>query len=176
MTILEGKVAKITRKSDGAVLWKKGSSYTNLLPLATDTDRKTIYQGKGYITGYRLSSSSGGLSKADDMCASGFIPCKVGDVLRIKGTKPKYGITSYVMTFNSANTKVNAQGLPQDQQQPPDWSNVFKLPWCGYDAISNTLTIILSSDSFGTGWNAIRFSASTIDENTVVTINQEITD
>jgi ribosomal protein S17 len=90
------------------------AKYVNWLPFAKDTDRITVYGGDydgdgskdGYKTSTRLSSSSGGAVTAADMCCSGFLPCKEGDILRIKGTKPKSGTASYVMTFNSSNAKV----------------------------------------------------------------------
>lgn len=180
ITIPEGKAKKITRKSDGVVLWEGKSGYTNLLPLATDTDRNTIFNGKGYITGYRISGSSGNLSQASEMCASGFITGKVGDVLRIKGAKPKKGTASYVLTYNNSNVKVGYKEIGQDDSTtPPPWVDkdlhIYGYGCANYDKNTDILTIILDSATFGTGWNAIRFSAGTITDDTIVTINEEIT-
>lgn len=174
LAIPEGDVIKIERGNE--ILWEKAAEFKNLLPLATDTDRKTIYQGKGFITGYRLSSS-GGVTKLDGMCASGFIfPCKPGDVLRIKGIKAKKGTASYVITYDSSNTKV-AHGNLAHTQDGSVWlpsDNAYGNVWQEYDSNSDILTITLSSDVFGTNFDALRFSAGVIDENTIVTINQEI--
>ena len=53
ITIPEGKVKKIT--SNGVVLWKGG--HTNLVPLSTEADGVTIYNGGlGYKNGYRIRS------------------------------------------------------------------------------------------------------------------------
>lgn len=65
-----------------------GPSYTNLLPLAVQSDGKTLYVGdngeKGYRSNYRVSSS--GVEKsATDYYATGFITVKQGDTVRIKG-------------------------------------------------------------------------------------------
>lgn len=165
IVIPEGEVKQI--ECNGVVLWKGG--YTNVLPLATDTDRKTIYQGKGYITGYRLSSS-GSLSSATTMCASGFISVKEGDVIRIKGIKPRAGTSSYIITYDSNNTKVKHLGLTQNN----DSSDYLANASTPYTYVNKTLTVVLTSTNFGTGFNAFRFSVGVIDENTIVTINEEI--
>lgn len=182
LTIPEGKVKLITRKSDGAVLWKGG--YTNLLPLATDADRKTIYGGDyngdgkndGYKTNTRLSSSGGGPTIASGMCASGFVPAKVGDILRIKGTTPKTGTNSYIMTFDSSNKMVKACSMLQSGGRWTTQAESTLTPdWQEYDIATDVLTVTLSSDYFGTGWDAVRFSAGVISADTIVTINEEIT-
>jgi hypothetical protein len=163
---------------DGIKVWSmKAQSYTNVLPLATDNDRKTIYGEKGYRSGYRLSSSGGGIVSASGMCASGFIPCKVGDVLRIKGTKPKYGTASYVMSFDSSNTRVADDNLGQQGTDNPTWVDKDEGGYgcADYNVATDTLTIVLDSATFGTGWDAVRFCAGVIDDNTIVTINERMT-
>lgn len=59
------------------------AAYTNLLPLATDTDG-SIFNTVGYMTGARLSSS-GGISAANGMDATGFIPVAWGDMVSLRG-------------------------------------------------------------------------------------------
>lgn len=83
ITIPEGDVKQITRKSDGVVLWKSG--YKNWVKYSTESDGKTIYNGGlGYKNGYRVRS--GGAEGADAYGAcTGFIPVKGGDVIRISG-------------------------------------------------------------------------------------------
>lgn len=81
LTIPEGEVAEIT--CNGVLLWKGG--HTNLVPLSTEADDKTIYNGGlGYKNGYRIRS---GGAEGDDSNAShtGFIPLKGGDVVRMSG-------------------------------------------------------------------------------------------
>ena len=77
--IPEGEVRRIERGGD--VLWKGG--YTNLIPMAIDTDG-SVYEGKGYIEDYRLSSS-GSLSEQAGTVTTGFIPCRAGDLIRMGG-------------------------------------------------------------------------------------------
>ena len=183
ITIPEGTVTKIT--SGAVVLWEKIKEtieINNLLPAATDTDRVTIYgedyNGDGVNDGYktktRLSSSSGGTATADGMCASGFIPCVAGDIIRIKGTKPKYSTASYVMTFDSSNKKVVAMSMPQEGTDPIWTNSTYSAEWFQYDTENDIITITLLSSVFGTGFDSMRFSAGVITGDTIVTKNQEI--
>lgn len=176
ISIPEGVVKQIVLKSDGVILWKGG--YKNWLPEATTTDRKTIYGGDyngdgtpdGYMTGRRLSSSGSDTSQSG-MCCSGFIPAKAGDILRFKNTKPKYGSASYVITYNSSNTKVAHQSIAQ-KKDGSDWSPPGIKSW--QSNVDGILQITLDPNYFGTGFNAIRFSAGVISADTIVTINEEI--
>ena len=146
-------------------------SYTNKLPTSTTTDRKTVYNGKGYKNSTRLSSSSGGeSSSSEQMCVSGFISAKAGDVIRIKGTSPVAGVSSYIMGFNSSNAKTGAITLQNGDgtHWDADPSGLYT-----YDVESDTITATLSSSAIGSNFNAVRISGH-IDSNTIVTINEEI--
>ena len=184
ITIPEGKVKQI--KSSTTLIWEKMEEETieiiNLLPKATNTDRITIYGGDyngdgvndGYKTKTRLSSSSGGATTADGMCASGFIPCVAGDIIRIKGTKPKYGTASYVMTFDSSNKKIVAMSMTQQGTDPIWMNSTSSAEWFQYDTENDIITITLLSSVFGTGFDSMRFSAGVITGDTIVTKNQKI--
>ena len=63
-------------------------SYINQIPISTDTDG-SIYNGTGYKTASRCNSSGAVISVANTSAANpvfvtGFIPCKQGDVIRLK--------------------------------------------------------------------------------------------
>lgn len=79
LTIPEGKVKSINRKSDGLLLWK--SRYKNWTRYSINADG-SIYNGVGYKDQYRIRSggAEGGMSNA---CCTGFIPLRAGDTLRI---------------------------------------------------------------------------------------------
>lgn len=66
---------------DGVEIWRK--RYTNWVPKSIDTDG-SIYDGDGWIAKKRLSSS-GVLKDVDYTSATGFIPAKANDVVRIGG-------------------------------------------------------------------------------------------
>lgn len=161
---------------------ESGPSYTNKLPSATDTGRTTIfgedYNGDGvkdgYIEGKRLSSSSGSLSDATGMCASGFIfPVSEGSVIRIKGATPNQSATgAFLITYDSSNTMTKWVEIPKNTAKS-DWSSTTSKSYYRYDAANNEITITLDS-TFGTGYNAIRFSAGTMSADTIVTVDEEI--
>lgn len=173
IVIPEGVATKIV--SGAKTLWERVAGITNLLPLATDLDRTTILNGVGYLTGYRLSSSTSVVGCAvaqSGMCTSGFIPAQPGDILRIKGAVPKSGTASYVISFTSANAKVGYKVIPMRSDGSGWATELTNYPYMTNE--NEIVTIDLSSAYFGTGFDAVRFSAGTIDENTIVTINEEI--
>lgn len=62
-----------------------GAQFTNLVPTSTDTDG-SVYNGTGYKENVRLSSSGGVSSETlTGSVTTGFIPCTVNDVIRMKG-------------------------------------------------------------------------------------------
>lgn len=74
------------------------AAYTNVLPLAIDTDG-SVYNGKGWKDQTRISSS-GGDSSANGMSTTGYIPCKLGDVVRLRGINhDTNGDTNYRLVF-----------------------------------------------------------------------------
>ena len=79
LTIPEGEVVSIT--VGGVEIWKSG--YTNLVPLSTEADGVTIYNGgKGYKDGYRVRS--GGAEQEQLQTAiTGYIPFVKGEKLYI---------------------------------------------------------------------------------------------
>lgn len=168
--VLAGVVKKLI--CGGVTLWQIADTIKNLLPTATDTDRKTVFNGIGYVSGKRLSSSSGAVSSSvASMCASGFIPAAVGDTVYIKGLKPVAGVAAYFITYNSANTKVAHKGF-QQKNDGSAWSNANAVGYT-YDEENNILVVSLTSANFGTGFDAFRFSGH-MDENTIVTVNKEL--
>lgn len=81
LIIPEGTVNKIT--CGGVVLWKKPASYTNLVPLSTEADGVTIYNGGlGYKDRYRIRSG-GAEAEQYFSTITGYIPYKKGDKIYI---------------------------------------------------------------------------------------------
>lgn len=172
--IPEGAVSKIVAGSN--IIWEKVKEVVtiiNWLPRATATDRTTIFGGDyngdgkndGYLTGKRLSSS-GSESTMTGMCCSGFIPAKPGDILRIKNIAPKTSTASYVISYNSSNAKVAHITLASSGEK---WGTSTL-----YTLEDGLFTIPLTTSNFGTGFDAVRFSAGVINADTIVTVNQEI--
>lgn len=152
--------------------------YTNLLPTATDTDRTTIYNGKGYKENTRLSGSSGSAGAAgtgkEAMCASGFIfPVKAGDILRIKGISPVTSSSHYVVGYDSSNARTGNDVI---QFTSSDGTLIFTTTGSsGMYTIDEDGTIVytINTATLGANVNAVRISAA-MDENTIITLNEEI--
>lgn len=82
----------IDREFEYTVLDPNAPSYTNQLPLATDTDG-SIYNGTGWMVGYRLNSS-GSPDGYSGSYLTGFIPAQIGDVVRLKNVVWQNGVSS----------------------------------------------------------------------------------
>lgn len=77
-------------------------SYINQLPLATGTDG-SVYNGVGYASGQRLNSS-GAAEGYNGSYLTGFIPVKIGDVVRLKNVTWQNGVTT---GLNSGNQRIS---------------------------------------------------------------------
>ena len=163
-----------TTIENGASNGDTSDSATNLLATATDADRTTIYGSDyngdgvndGYLAGRRLSGSSGTVATAGEACCvSGFIPVSEGDILYLKGTQTVSGTSTYVISYNSSNALVKYQGFSTG-------INGAYATGTWYTVNGDTVVIPITSENFGTGFDAIRFSAH-IDENSVVTVKKK---
>lgn len=152
------------------------SLYTNLLPTATDSDRKTIYGGDydgdgandGYLKGVRLSSSSGTTTSATNVSATGYISAKEGDIVRIKGANSAGSTALYVLAFDSSNAKI---GGAVNYDTGATSATIDKN---GYTSDGTIVTVPLSSVIFGTEIDAIRVSFGVDSTDVIITINEEI--
>lgn len=155
-----------------------GPAYTNRLPLATDTDRTTIYNEKGYKENTKLSGSGGGESTAgsgkEAMCSSGFIfPVTAGDKLRIKGIFPVTGSNHYVVGYDSSNARTGNDII---MFESIDGTLKFVIGTSsGKYTIEDDGTIVytINTEKLGANVNAVRVCAG-MDENTIITLNEEI--
>lgn len=75
----EGKNLAVTMEEAAVLLWKRSIGYTNCVLTSVDTDG-SIFNGCGYICGYRVRSS-GALGAVEYSAATGYIPVKSGDVI-----------------------------------------------------------------------------------------------
>lgn len=86
-----------------AVALEEATGYTNLVPLSTESDGKTIYNnGKGYKDGYRVRSGGAEGTTGNGTC-TGFISYVKGDKLYIyppfDGTNSENAINFYDSSF-----------------------------------------------------------------------------
>lgn len=77
----------------------------NLLPMAVDSSGASYNGGKGYKSGYRLSTSSGSEKAQSGAYVSGLIPYTHGDDIKLvnvgNGAVDSYGNSSYLMPYYS---------------------------------------------------------------------------
>lgn len=159
-----------------------GDAYTNVLPTAiqgSDQPASNWVADGGYAKNMRLSGSSGSASAASNanfvMYATGFIPAKIGDVIRIKNFYSPDGMAGYMISYDT-----NKNRIANKTWGVTDLSSVY--PWRSGDWYTvdgdhtGVTTVTLTEANFGSGVAYIRFSGvlNYNDVPTIVTVNQEI--
>ena len=142
------------------------AGYTNMLPLAVDSDGSAFNGGHGWTSGYRLNSSGGTTAATNGCTVTGFIPAKKNDVLHLAGIElHKTGSTndSYqrIVAYDSSFAYIATQ-------------NLSSLAW-PYELDDNGC---FKSITVGTSSSAvayIRMSGFTFSDETIVTVNETIT-
>jgi hypothetical protein len=108
-----------------AVEDQTGPAYTNRVRSSIDTDG-SIYNGTGYLEGYRLNSS-GTTTEASSSGAvtSGFIPYN-GEVIRVYGTTSENvtNNSNYVIMYNGDFSKHTVQNFSNWQNYGAVWSEL----------------------------------------------------
>lgn len=182
LTIPQGEVTKIA--SGSSVLWE-AVTYTNQVPISTDTDG-SIFNGKGYIEDRRLSSG-GGLSGSEQKgsVTTGFIPFPDSDktYIRIKGVEwwqasPNYGGHHYISFYDANKNIIDATN---NRLESPA-NNLSHIVTITRD--SNGVETIKFSETYGTSNSLlqtirnkakfIRITAHGKGADMIVTINEEI--
>lgn len=123
---------------------------TNQLLNATDESGSPYNGGKGYKTDCRLNSS--GVEKNDytDVCCTGFIPCKAGDVIRFKNiTVASSTVTAYIAKYDSDKAFVSVSSAVNEITE-------------------NSYTVSGASTAY------VRFSLGVISDDSIITVNEEI--
>lgn len=122
----------------------------NEIPKSTDTDRKTIYNGTGFRTGWRINSSGGVVeytgANANKMATTGFIPAIAGDVLEFANYSAHSDYTSYIAAYDSSNNCTGKLSTTSNMSS----------------------TIMLDAATFGSGFNAIRVSGQITSATSII--------
>ena len=152
-----------------AVAEVAGPAYTNQIPISQNADG-SLFVGtngeKGYKTDTRLSGSSGAESAQTGTEVTGFIPATYGNIVRLKGIIDD---GSHVVGFykgDTARTKITTIS----------YTTLFNGTSVTMDGSLVQLTIG-SGNAVTSGMENveyIRVCASTIDANSIITVNQEI--
>ena len=83
-------------------------SYTNQIPISTDASGD-VYGTNGYTLNTRLNSA-GNVVDASGYLVTGFIPCAVGDTIRLNKfvtSLTLYGGNAKILFFDSSRTKIS---------------------------------------------------------------------
>lgn len=176
-----GGVALKKLAIDGVQVWK-AQTYTNQVPISTDTDG-SIFNGVGYKENVRLSSSGGISGSAQNgSVTTGFIPFKVTDVMRLKGvewvdTSAESG-KHYYFNYYDANKNFLAYMSASMYNHGEQFSHIFTAT---RDA--NGVETVVWNNEYGTT-NAtlqavrqasyVRITARGKGADMIVTMNEEI--
>lgn len=103
VTIPEGEVKQIA--IGDTVIWNDG--YTNLVPLSTEADDTTIYNGGlGYKNGYRLRSG-GAEGASTNASHTGYIPIKPNDIVYLSGYNAMYAnAENAINVYDESHTNI----------------------------------------------------------------------
>ena len=172
ITIPEGSVKKIT--ANGVTLWEK-ISFVNQIPLSIGSDKKPYNNGQGWKANTRLGSSgSESTSSATGIEVTGFIPVKYLDTVYLKGVelinKGTNSDKCYIWIYNSSFGTIGYYRMDWDSKE---WKTNAK-----YHA-DGTLASFVVGNAAGFTANTnnaayLRFSATEINNNSIVTVNQPI--
>lgn len=179
LTIPEGEVTKIA--VGDTVLWE-AITYTNQVPISTDTDG-SIFNGVGYIENKRLSSS-GGISDSAQQgsVVTGFIPW-YGDttVLRMKGVEWKdaaanYNGHYYIIPYDDNKKQINKSYLSSQEHTGLTHIVTVTRDDNGVETVKFSETYDTSNVYLQSFRNAkyIRINAQGKGADFIVTINEEI--
>ena len=175
ISIPEGTVKRI--ECNGELLWKGG--HTNLVPTSIDTDG-SIYNGCGYIEGYRLSSS-GALKAQSNTVATGFIKASKNDVVRMAGTKwsKTAGYNYFAMydaNYNLLDTINWSGGSSGNGERGWDYASTKAIIDSAntFVYVENDITRFAIAAKSGMDYAYIRISAYGAGTDMIVTVNEEI--
>ena len=163
---------------NGTQVWKAG--YKNWVPISTEADKVTIYNGGlGYIEGYRLSSS-GSLKEQKLTATTGFIKAAKNDVVRMAGTEwfKHNGYNYFIMYDENLNIveAINIDGTGNAATHGWSYSQkalVNRSKTRVYDENGTTRFVVEFNDT-NLNYAYIRISAYGEGEDMVVTVNEEI--
>lgn len=165
----------------------QGPTYTNQLPISTDTDG-SVYNGTGYKINTR-GNSSGEPADFDPKISgfvpfwTGFIPVKQGDVIRLKNC---YLEVSNTESRNEAYTNVGGSGYwgirsgvydsGKNKLQVVSWGQLINMEqnvFSDYDKTSGEITAFTVAYS-GASFVRLTLATNGSPADAIITVNEEI--
>ena len=148
--------------------------YTNVLKIATDKEGNLYNDGKGYKDGYRYSTSSDAESAQTGWDITGYIPCKAGDIIRMKN------VTFMDIKSETSGTQRCSVHMFKADKSYYTSSNTFTpsaLPGTAWNPVygdDGDLVQFTLPSSYGADVAFIRMVCHDFNENSIVTVNEEI--
>ena len=141
-----------------------GILYTNQLPISIDTNG-SVFNGTGYKANARYSNSSGGIKDETGCYVCGFIPCKKGDIIRLRNIRMNKNDTA----SNVCHIYVFKEDFSYYATANPDTiiNYYSKVEW---DADGNLLQFAVMDDVCA----YIRLNTGYIGDDSIITVNEEI--
>ena len=169
----------------------KGYAYVNLIPLAIDSDGNPYNNGQGWKTGYRLNSSgTESASSASELEVIGFIPVKIGDIIRFKNIKytvkggSTYQNQEYLAFYDANKNKLDSAIICNatcNEETLTTSMGVTREGAPNYYLLElDTNTFVNYSDTTYNKWSNsanmayFRISAEEITNDSIITINEPI--
>ena len=146
-------------------------TYTNWAKKAIASDGTIYNNGKGYKENYRLNSS-GAEASYNGRCVTGFIPAKPNDIVRLEDmdymnmSATSDDGTIKIALYNESFGYINNMSHHPNNLPSAAWSPVYR-----EDGNVKQFTI---PTAFGNNVRYIRISAKNINDDSVITVNEEI--
>lgn len=143
--------------------------YTNQIPISTDTDG-SIFNGKGWQQGYRLSSS-GTISSQSDSYVTGFIPAKKNDRVYLKNVHYENVASGSLTTGNQRIAFYDASKTHIGQVNAiatAIHNRVFENDRLVQFDIQNTNDVDVTNVAY------FRLNAAYIGDDSIITVNEPI--
>lgn len=143
-------------------------TYTNQIPLAIDASDNPFNGGQGWKTGYRLSASGGSETAADGYECTGFIPAKIGDVLRVKNIDLTAENATNIVFYDGSKTPIICNGTNKGTTLALFFSTSEG------DGVSSGTIGSSANLTFSTDVAFIRIGSQSITADSILTINEPI--
>ena len=144
-----------------------GTAYTNQIPISTDASG-AVYNDKGYMAD-RQAGTNGTEANFVGLCCTGYIPCKVDDVIRMRNIE-----------FNATHDKAAILFFKEDKTfigtvlAKSSWYMDTKFVGSKDDSGNYTMFTIASIADVTAGCGYIRINAISITDDSIITINEPI--
>ena len=149
----------------------KPVTYTNVIKTSVGTDGQPYNDGKGWKENTYLSYNGLTESSSTNYDVTGFIKCKIGDVIRLKNVQLcknlNNGSKCIVACVKSDFTAVSSTNWLKDPSQFTEAWNIVTND-AGTDVIQFTIPTALNNVGY------IRLCCGTLTDASIITVNEEI--